>query len=589
MSRLSWFVLPVALLAACTAQKDGDTGAEDTAGGDTDSAADTDTASDLAPVLHCGTIEADETWAAADLHRVTCDVKVLQGTLTIEAGAHVELADGDGIEVGDGEVEAGIVIDGTADAPVLLTAVADAGDGTRWGGLSIKPNATTARLSHVQLVDGGSDRTAGVYVEGATVTVEGLSIDGAELCGLKLTEGGMLAAGAKDIVVTNSGGAGVCAGVGQVHTVPAEGSAYTGNLYDQVNVSGNTLRESVTWQDLGVPYAVLDSFEVGNTAESPAILTLASGVEVRMGDRTSVGFSADGGASALIAEDVTFTALGAPAAGSWKGIDLGRGTLPESRLVNVHVEYAGGDDQPAALRIADSEVLLQGVTVTGSETVGIRVDGSGQLAAGSGDLTVTGCAVPFSLVPNAVGSLPGTMDLSGNDEDVIFLTGDGEVSLSATWGAFAWDYRIDTNIAVQGTADDPAILTIEAGAVLRFQNERRMLIGDDGAGALAAIGTADAPVRFIAYDAYVAGAWAGIGFYGNTLDADSVLDNVEVGWAGGLRLDANVSIINASPTVVNSYVHDSVEWGVTTDCSDTVPTGMTYAGNVNGDEQLTPC
>ena len=37
----------------------------------------------------------------------------------------------------------------------------------------------------------------------------------------------------------------------------------------------------------------------------------------------------------------------------------------------------------AALRIADSEALLQDVTVTGSETVGIRVDGSAQLAAGS--------------------------------------------------------------------------------------------------------------------------------------------------------------------------------------------------------------
>ncbi|MCB8966360.1 MAG: hypothetical protein H6660_05635 [Ardenticatenaceae bacterium] len=46
----------------------------------------------FADVTHCGTIAANETWAAADnVHVMTCDVTVPAGvTLTIEEGAIVK-------------------------------------------------------------------------------------------------------------------------------------------------------------------------------------------------------------------------------------------------------------------------------------------------------------------------------------------------------------------------------------------------------------------------------------------------------------------------------------------------------------------
>ncbi|MDP2316867.1 MAG: hypothetical protein Q8P41_28505 [Pseudomonadota bacterium] len=596
MRCLSWFVLPVALLAAC-----GDPDEKDTLRGTTDAADDTgdtdgdtgDTTDDtaLVPFIdHCGVIEADETWRAADAHRITCNVKVLQGTLTIEAGVGMEVSEGDGIEVGDGDLAASLLVLGTADDPVVLRPVQDAGEDTRWAGITLGPNTATAQLSYLELYDSGDAEAGSLHVEGAEVAVDGLIIDNAENCGIKLIEGGRLAEGARGLVITNSGGAAACVGVSQVHTLPAEDSAYTGNTYDQVNVSGSALRASVTWDDLGVPYAITDSFEVSYTADEPAILTIDPGVVVKMAEGTEINFSSDGGASGLQADSVTFTALGAMVAGSWRGISFERGTEDGTRLSDVTIEYAGGDAQAAALLLSDAWVILDDVTVSDSATVAIRLQGWTQLLHGSGGITATGSALPLSAVPNAVGSLPDDIDLAGNDEDVILLSGDGLVYASANWGAFDWDYRVATNIAVDGSADYPAVLTLSPGVTLRFDNDARLEVGKDGAAGLIAQGTSTSRVRFIPYDAYQPGAWGGIAFYGNTEDAFAILDNFEVGWAGGERLGAGVVVTEgALPTISNGYIHDSTEWGLLGDCSSVVPTSMTYADNFSGDESITPC
>lgn len=597
MRRLSWFVLPVALLAACVDpnEKDPLRGADDTGAGDTDGTGDdTDTADtdtgpiEVLPIEHCGVIEADETWHAADVHQITCDVDVLRGVLTIEPGTTVYVGEGEGVEVGGGDVEAGLVLAGTADAPIVLRPVEAAGEGTRWGGLAIRGNATGVTLSHVQILDAGGTRIAGLDVEGTEVAVDHVTVDGAALCGVELLEGGALAAGATGLVVTGSGGAGVCTDVAAVHTLPAEDSAYTGNAYDHIEVSGSDLVDAVTWADLGVPYAITQSFSLGNTADFPTILTLEPGVVMAMADGTKMTFSRSGGASGLIAEDVLFTALGAAVPGSWRGLVFESGVVPETSLVNVTIEYGGGNDELASLRIADSVALLRDVTVTDSLSSAILLDGSAQLAAGSGGIVATRSALPLTMVPNAVGSLPSDIDLSGNTEDVILLDGEGDVYLSATWGAYGWDYRVDTNINVAGAADTPVYLTLDADVTLRFHNDRRLTVGDGGAAALVARGTSSAPVRFLPYEAYTSGAWGGIAFDGGTL-AVSVLDHFEIGWGGGYQMDGGIVIDHSDPTISNGYVHDSGGYGMAATCTSTLPTDMTWSDNFSGDVTYSPC
>ncbi len=74
------------------------------------------------PIIdHCGTISADETWQAGDVHRITCTVSVNQGvTLTLSPGAIVKFMSETGLFV-DGN----IVANGTTEDQIHFTSYKD--------------------------------------------------------------------------------------------------------------------------------------------------------------------------------------------------------------------------------------------------------------------------------------------------------------------------------------------------------------------------------------------------------------------------------------------------------------------------------
>lgn len=534
-------------------------------------------------LVHCGFIKGNETWGPG-LHTISCDVEVLTGTLLIQAGATINVADNAGLKVGDGDYESGILIEGTEAEPVVLAAATEEG----WSGLWIYGNGS-ASLSHLTLRGAGDDRRGALHVEGPTVSVDHLSIEDADTCGLKLAETGKLAAGATAFQISGSGGAPVCANLNAVAELPTADSDYTGNTLDQITVTGNDLLETATWEDLGVEYAIIDRISVNGTAELPVVLNLSSGVTMAMAEGTSISFADDDGAAALIATDVLFTGLGAETPGAWEGINFERGTMETTALTNVEIAYAGADQQ-ASLRISSSVILLDGVTVRDSLSAGIGIEALAQLAEGSRAITSTANTLPLYIAPNAVGSLPqGELDFDGNDEDLIELRGDDEVYDSATWAAHGWDYRVDTNISLEGSADEPTILSLDPGVALLFTSDRRMEIGNSSSAGLWAVGTTTDPIYFLPYDAYTEGSWGGILFYSDTVDRDSAIENAEIGYAGGSRTRAGIQMAGASPDVRDTYIHHSAEYGMYIQCSDTVPTGMSYGANTLDDEYIIPC
>lgn len=148
---------------------------------------------------------------------------------------------------------------------------------------------------------------------------------------------------------------------------------------------------------------------------------------------------------------------------------------------------------------------------------------------------------------------------------------------------------MDTNISLEGTADEPTILTLEPGVALLFTSDRRMEIGNSSAAGLWAVGTSTDPIYFLPYDAYTEGSWGGILFYSDTEDLDSAIENAEIGYAGGSRSLAGVQISGASPEIRDTYIHHSLEYGVYALCTDTVLSGMTYGANVLEDSYFLPC
>lgn len=536
-------------------------------GGDPDGDDSGDDSGSAAVEEHCGEIGANATWGAGE-HLVTCDVLADGGTLLVEAGANVSFADGTGLVVGE-ERAGTLTVAGSAEAPVLFS-------GAGWAGVSFGALATDSSLTQLA-VDGAS-----VNIDGAAILAVSLSITGATECALVL--GGSLATGSGPLEVTGNAGTPACATFASAHTLPAEGSTYAGNGDDRIVVSGEDFAGSVRWANLGVPWHAEDSIELNGTADEPAVLSLAAGVELRMDGGATIELSPDGGASGFVAEGteeapVTIVAAGGDAAGFWRGIKVAGGT---STFALAWTTLSGaGASGASALAIADVTAVLDHVTIERCEGTGLEV-GEGAFLETSAALVVRECAIPVETTAAALGTLPSG-ELTGNDADVISVT-DGEMTTSATWSSLGVPVRIDDDLTLDGTAVSPAVLTLGPGLALRFASGKGLhLSRNDGAAGLIVAGTAEAPVTMGPWDANTPGAWAGLFVGDASVDASTTLTWLDVGYAGGRSLKGNVHVESASPTLTNVNLHHSEEYGLYVDGGAPVRTDVTYADNVAGD------
>jgi hypothetical protein len=95
----------------------------------------------------------------------------------------------------------------------------------------------------------------------------------------------------------------------------------------------------------------------------------------------------------------------------------------------------------------------------------------------------------------------------------------GNVTADLTLPAACSPYTIKTDIRVDGNAT----LTIEAGAILRFQPDTRIWIGYSSAAKIVAVGTAASPITFTSANVTPgAGDWAGITFWSGTMNGNNL-------------------------------------------------------------------
>ncbi len=562
------------LLAACPNPHS--SSIPDIAEGDT---APEDTGTEVAPLEHCGEINGDTTWVATRRHVVTCDVTMTSGTLTIEAGSTVAFDENTSLAVGTADAEASLVVAGEANGVVFVPS----GD-VAWGGLEIGDAARGVSLAGLSM----KQSRDGVSIAGAEVAINGLAIDGTEeACGLSLKYGARLAEGSAGLIVTNAGSWSVCAEVATADSIPAQASAYTGNALDGVYLTGSTIEASVDWENLSVPYVIAETVDIAGTAGSPAVLTLTAGVTVLMERDRSLRFSRTGDASQLVvlgteAEPVSIDAYGADTPGFWRGIEVTTGAA-EVQLAYVTVSGAGGDG--AGLRVEDTLLTVDHVTITLSGESGIVLDGSAAFSPESHDLVVTTSGdVPILLPAAAIPSIPlEGLALTGNTVDAVKVDGEAAVPESGTWADLGVPYWVADDIEIDGTAAVPALISVAAGVTLLFDNDTGLYVGKSGAAGLVAAGTEADPVSFLPWSANTPGAWAGIGVYDNVLDASMSLTNAEIGYAGGNTLKGNLHVADASPTLTNVAIHDGLEWGIYLS-GDSAPvlSGVTYADNEAG-------
>lgn len=539
---------------------------------------------------HCGTLEADETWGPpGSTHRVTCDVKVKAGILTIAEGVTVQFEPDTMLRVGAGTAAAGLEVLGTADEPVSLESSAD-GAG-RWAGVQFFNMTSRAVMSHTTVTSAGEDRRGAIDVDSVAATLDHVTVEDALTCGIRILGTGSFAPDSAALRVTTSGGAPVCLPVEATAGLPIDNSDYTGNHTDVITIEGGKLGVPARWDSPGVPYAMEAQLKVSGSAERPAVLTLGPGVEVHFGNDGGLKFSGDGGASGFIAEGsqdtpVLLTGLDSSIRGSWRGVEVHPGVI-DGGLVLQHLTLLdAGSRQDAALRIRDTAIAFTSVTVEHCEGVGFGLEGSASIISGSTGLRVEGCERPLALPAGLYGNVPVDSVFIDNDEQMVTLQGSGQVRKSAVWSNLGVPLRIASDIDVEGSADQTTVLELAAGLELRFEANRAFEVAaGGGAAGLVLSGTEAAPVRLLPYASAQAGEWVGLQIHPDAVGAETRLVEFELSGGGGRSADGALSVRGVDATITDGLIRRVPDETCGIHLTDTalVPERITYE-DVGGED-----
>lgn len=209
---------------------------------------------------------------------------------------------------------------------------------------------------------------------------------------------------------------------------------------------------------------------------------------------------------------------------------------------------------------------LHFVDIVGSEGAGLRIDGVASISADSSDVVITeGAAHPISASATMVSAIPaGTYTGNADDRIVLTTVNTETIYTDATIFDRGVPYLIGQpgqvgELRVQGNQAGLAVLTIEAGVELQFQQDGVLTVehatGDAPAtGALVAMGSADDPIVFTsAAESPAAGDWLGV-YFGGTLDLLDRLDHVRVEYAGGASSSGSNSCMYPDEPINNAAI-----------------------------------
>lgn len=339
--------------------------------------------------IHEGTIRQDEIWKAADsphIIRGEVTVESEQGvTLKIEPGAKVHFEKGASLYVGYGSLGY-LKAEGTADKPIIFTSASSTPNKGDWKTIYLGNGAAASVMTHCQIQYGGEASYAALAVSGKdnTPTVKNSIIEQSAGYGIELKYGASFKAFTGNTIKT-SGSNPLHLGANEVGSLGA-GNTFVENAKQAIYVVGDTVSQSATWRNFGIPYRLQGETTVESDNE-PAVLRLEAGntLEFGSGSTLYVGYSHPGALYAVGEEGkpITFTGV-AKTNGSWGGIFLSTNAIagvdndPETTVIqHAVIEYARSGSN-AMLHIDSFKPLVKNVIFRNyaSGVFGIKVGGN---------------------------------------------------------------------------------------------------------------------------------------------------------------------------------------------------------------------
>ena len=247
------------------------------------------------------------------------------------------------------------------------------------------------------------------------------------------------------------------------------------------------------------------------TLEAGATLVVSEGAEIAIGDHDKPGRLLVKGT----AEAPVTIAGKTKAPGSWAGIRL-MGAASLSNIDHLTLQDAGADDAPALL-VSSPNVTIGAVTVRASKgpAVELALDEPTPFAS----LTVDGVGAP-ALRSTARGA-GGLVAVAGAGAEAHIVSGDFQRDSKLAAIGVPWVITYDAQVG--GDESTPAVLTVAAGADLRFTESGALTVGLHHTGKLVFAGEAGKPIKLGSNREPQAGAWRGVEVRGHgTLEAKHV-------------------------------------------------------------------
>ena len=317
-------------------------------------------------------------------------------------------------------------------------------------------------------------------------------------------------------------------------------------------VHSTNLATPETWTEAGSPHLIMFDTTVSAaiTIEPCATIRIAGAKTVTLA--TGGAFVGTGTAN----QPITFEPL--TAGSPWAALRVFTGELSLTHAI----VRGGGDPLGNPLTLAAAIVMarspaattgalhLADVEIADSASQGVYVAGAVGFDATSQNVRIHGSAsAPIGTYARVLGSIP-TGTYTGNALDRVIISGSGgQVIDNQTMHDRGIPYRVGTApneqldvVATTGVA----LLTIEPGVTVEFQPGGRFRIDTQGStsparGALRAVGTAAKPIVLTSISATpAAGDWIGLSF-GGGVDIQSVLEHVQVKFAGGASTSGSSS------------------------------------------------
>lgn len=351
---------------------------------------------------HCGTISADETWAAGTDHTMSCDVLVegtSSPTLTIEDGVTVVVDPGVGLRVG--EAAGGSLAMSFSSSGVLFTTSSTTPAAGDWLGITLGAYDAGSDLDGLLVEYAGGNGYGGVLVDGASPVLSACLLDSNAGAGLYVLSGSVevdactFSNNTGDGVVVEAGGFTSASGTygfltstvyanggfGMSVTPQAAGEldpagTYTGNGTDAIEVVAGTVSTDATWAMLGVAYRVVGDVDVDDASAPTLTLSAGStvefdGVGLIVGAAHGGGLDSQGTSGAPV---ILTTASTSPAAGDWSGLTFGPYVDSATTVIDsTEISYGGGNGY-GNVCVQAGTFTISNATISNSATYGLYLE-----------------------------------------------------------------------------------------------------------------------------------------------------------------------------------------------------------------------